>query len=110
MNIQDVEKLALLSRIEMPSEEKEGILKDLESILGYIKQIESVSVENLGEAEPASPAGRLEFINIMREDNPPAGGPHKSGLFTEKILKEVPASPAGRPEVENGFVKVQAIL
>lgn len=92
MNIQDVEKLALLSRIEMPPEEKEAILKDLESILGYIKQIESVSIENI-------PVTEYEFINIMREDK----DPHETGLFTEKILKEV-------PEVENGFVKVQAIL
>lgn len=98
MNIQDIEKLALLSRIEMPPEEKEGILKDLESIVGYIKQIENVSVENLSAQADASET-KYELINIMREDN----NPHESGLFTEKILKEV-------PEQENGFVKVQAIL
>ena len=92
MNIQDVEKLAMLSRIEMPPEEKEAIMKDLESIVGYIKQIENVSVEDIGEIQH-------EFINITREDV----NPHESGLFTEKILNEV-------PEVENGFVKVQAIL
>ena len=39
MNIKDVENLAELARIELTEEEKKEILSDMESILGYVKQI-----------------------------------------------------------------------
>ncbi len=92
MQIQDVEKLAELSRIEIPADEKESILNDLQSIVSYIDQIEKVSVENLAEAE-------YPLRNVFREDGPA----HASKMYTEKIINSA-------PETDGNFVKVQSIL
>lgn len=92
MNIQDVEKLAQLARIDISEEEKEELLKDLQGILGYIDQVQAVSVDT-GEKD----AGELR--NVMRED----ANPHESGIYTERIL-------ASAPETENGYIKVKQIL
>ena len=92
MNIQDVEKLAQLARIDISEGEKEELLKDLQGILGYIDQVQAVSVD-MGERE----AGELR--NVMREDV----NPHEPGVYTEKILASAPAT-------ENGYVKVKQIL
>ena len=43
MNIKDVEILASLARIELGEEEKKDLLSDMESILGYVKQIEEIN-------------------------------------------------------------------
>jgi len=96
MELKDVEKLAQLARIELPESEKEGILNDLKSILGYIDQIEQIQVKDVG------PLGVLEdrpLKNIMRTD----GGAHESGIYTKEILAEM-------PEEQDGFLKVQSIL
>jgi len=92
VNIQDVEKLAQLARIDISEGEKEELLKDLRGILDYIDQVRAVSVD-IGERE----AG--EVRNVMRED----ANPHESGVYTEKILASAPAT-------ENGYVKVKQIL
>ncbi len=92
MNIQDVEKLAQLARIDMSEEEKIELLKDLQSILGYMDKIQAVTMD-LGEPT----AGELK--NVMRED----ANPHEAGVYTERIL-------ASAPEAENGYIKVKQIL
>lgn len=46
MKIKDVENLAELAKLDLKEEEKQIILKDLDSILGYIKQVEDVEVED----------------------------------------------------------------
>ena len=92
VNIQDVEKLAQLARIDISEGEKEELLNDLRGILDYIDQVRAVSVD-IGERE----AG--EVRNVMRED----ANPHESGVYTEKILASAPAT-------ENGYVKVKQIL
>ena len=92
MEIKDVEKLAQLARIELPDSEKESILNDLKSILGYINQIEAIDVSKLKDQEFA-------LRNVMRED----AGAHESGANTKEILAEMPAE-------QDGFLKVQSIL
>jgi len=88
----DIEKLAKLSRIEVQEEEKEVLIKDLESVLGYVSEIQEVVT---GEVEPE--AGLLR--NVMREDE----NPHKSGIFSEDIMDNVPSK-------KDGYVKVKKIL
>lgn len=44
MEIKDVENLAALARIELTEEEKNELLHDMDSILGYVKQIEEIKV------------------------------------------------------------------
>jgi len=88
----DIEKLAVLSRIEVSEEEKDILRKDMESILAYVSQIK----EAVSEVPPKE-AGELR--NVMRGDN----NPHHKGAYTKEIMDEV-------PDKENGYVKVKQIL
>jgi aspartyl-tRNA(Asn)/glutamyl-tRNA(Gln) amidotransferase subunit C len=92
MEIKDVEKLAQLARIELPDSEKEGILNDLKSILGYINQIEQVDVSSVKDVQ-------YTLRNVMRADE----NPHETGANTKEIIAEM-------PESQDGFLKVQSIL
>lgn len=92
MEIEDIEKLALLARIELSEEEKQKMVKEMDSILGFVDQIQKADV-NITERE----AG--EVRNIMRED----GESHESGIYTEDILKEA-------PKTREGYVEVKKIL
>jgi len=92
MDIKDIDKLAELSRIEMSQKEKEKIFGEMDSILGFVDQIQKADVD-ITERE----AG--EVRNIMREDE----NPHESGKYTEDILKEA-------PKVRDGYIEVKKIL
>lgn len=80
ISVQEVEKLAELSRIKLTQDEKEQMAKEIGSILGYIDQIKEVS--SSGEMRQAQ-----EVKNIMREDVA-TNKPHE---FTEAILNNAPA-------------------
>lgn len=88
-----IEKLLLLSRIEVTPEEKKKLKKEVESILGYVQEVEKAAV-HLAETPEAG-----ELRNVMRED----GEPHETGLYTEKILKEA-------PKRERNYFSVKKIL
>jgi aspartyl-tRNA(Asn)/glutamyl-tRNA(Gln) amidotransferase subunit C len=90
MNIKDVENLAELAKIELSPAEKEGLLKDLDSILDYIKQVEGVEIKN----------SEIEYknTNIWREDE------LKPRNFSSDIIKKQ------FPDSKDGFVKVKKIL
>lgn len=89
---EDIEKLATLSRIDVSEEEKKELVKDIESILSYISEIQEVS-----KKESNSTVGDLR--NVMRID----GEPHESEIFTKAILE-------GMPKKEKGYLKVKKIL
>ncbi len=90
MEIKDVENLAGLARIELGEEEKKELLSEMDSILGYVKQIEEMEVGD-GEAE-------YDVYNISRED-----------LLSPRIFeKELITSQF--PDSQNGFLKVKKIL
>ena len=88
---QDVQNLAELSRLSLPDEEKAGLLKDMESILGYISELQQV------------PTGKVEDVymssNVMRADE----RPHEPGLHTGDLLAEM-------PQREGDYLKVKQIL
>ena len=90
MEIKDIEKLADLAKIELTDSEKESLVKDLDSVLDYVKQIESVEVENI---EP-------EYLNknIWREDE------KKDSVFSRDLIINQ------FPDAQDGFVKVKKIL
>lgn len=91
MTNEDILKLGELAKIEIKPEEIDSFKKDFESILGYIKQIESVDVGNV------SPSYLTE--NVTREDvakNTP-----------EEFISDLLSS---APNTENGFIKVKKIL
>ncbi len=90
MNFKDVENLAELARIEVSQSEKEAILKDMESILDYVKQIEGVELEDFQLQH--------NLNNVWRED-----APTSTDFSVEAIKKQFPYS-------QEDFLKVKKIL
>jgi len=90
MEIKDIEKLAELAKIELNDAEKQALLKDLDSILGYVKQIEGAEVP---EVLP-----EYKNRNVWREDE------IKTHDFSDALIKEQ------FPDEQSGFVKVKKIL
>lgn len=76
----------------MTEAEQVELLADMQSILGYVEQVESVATT--GASEVVGP-----LRNVMRED----GEGHPSGAYTEALIREAPAS-------EAGFVKVTQVF
>ena len=101
MEIKDVENLAKLARIELTEEEKKGLLSDMDSILGYIKQIEQVKVDDV-EIEN-------RICNVWREDAVDSRGFSKE-LIVEQFPDSQPARPNGRSGGDGTFLKVKKIL
>ncbi len=90
MDIKDVENLANLARLELSIEEKEQILKDMGSILEYVKQIEEVEISQL------SPDYTLH--NAWRKDEE-----DDRKFSRDSIVEQF-------PESQDGFLKVKKIL
>lgn len=91
MEINDIKKLGELAKIDINEAEAEGFKKDFESILGYIKQIESV---DLGDVSPIYQTENVTRIDVAK--NTP-------GEFSADLLSSA-------PNTENGFIKVKKIL
>lgn len=90
MEIKDVEKLAELSRLELTEEEKKELLKDMDSILAYVKMIEEAEIDD----------SKVEYdnYNVWREDE------EKDRDFSKDLI-------VGQfPESKDGFLKVKKIL
>ncbi len=81
LEIKDIEKLAKLARIELSSDEKEQLLKEVEPILGYVAQLKEV-VSTEGDKK----AGELR--NIFREDD----NPTETSKNTKDIVQNMPDS------------------
>ena len=92
MNIKDVEILAKLARIELKEDEKKELLSDMDSILGYVKQIENAEVD----IQPSML--NSENYNVWRKDEI-----QSSEFSHELIMRQFPDS-------QDGFLKVKKIL
>jgi aspartyl-tRNA(Asn)/glutamyl-tRNA(Gln) amidotransferase subunit C len=90
MEIKDVENLAELAKIDLTQIEKEKLLKDMDGILSYVKQIEEVEVPDFDIVEI--------HRNQFREDEI-----LEKDFDKEQILAQFP------DRYEN-FVKVKKIL
>ena len=108
----DIEKLAKLSRLKLTEDEKEKYAKDMENILAYVRQIDTITPA-AGESASGSlvrfapttrsplapsPAAGIN-CNVMREDDKP----HESDIFTDELLKLA-------PRTQDNKVKVKKIL
>jgi aspartyl-tRNA(Asn)/glutamyl-tRNA(Gln) amidotransferase subunit C len=90
---EDIEHLATLARISVSEEEKEAFAGQLDSVLGYVSELNKVvTIE-----ESAPQAGELR--NVMRPDEHPNHG----GEFTDAIL-------ANAPHKEGEYFKVSQIM
>lgn len=96
ITIEDIQKLAELSRIKIALAEQESLRAQIESILGYIDQIKKAVKVSVDDSK--IPVADV-LHNVMRED----GESHKPGEFTEKILSVAPAR-------EGDYLKVKKIL
>jgi len=85
-----VEKLAELARIELSEEEKKGLLSDMDSILGYIKQIEEVKINEEKTLD--------SIINVWREDK----------IEPREFSRELIVGQFS--DTQDGFLKVKKIL
>jgi aspartyl-tRNA(Asn)/glutamyl-tRNA(Gln) amidotransferase subunit C len=90
MNIEDVDKLAELAKIELTETEKASLLSDMKGILDYVKVIESVEAEEI--------PGNYRLSNVWREDKI-----EPRDFSKELIVKQF-------PESQDGFLKVKKIL
>ena len=92
LSLKDIENLAQLARLDIPAEEKESLRKEIDSILGYVGEIQKLS-----GGEVKKQAG--EVRNVFRDDKTP----HLSGEFSEDLLSEA-------PHRQDAFIKVKKIL
>ena len=92
MEIKDVKKLALLSRIDLSDTEAVELGQSLDSILGYVEQVKQVSSDT--NIDPT-----FYSINVLRDDI----NPNEVGLNREKLLNSA-------PKREGDYVKVKKIL
>jgi len=91
----EIDKLGSLARIKLREVEKKELSADIESILGYVSEIQEVS----SDLDRDMSGDKDNNVNVMREDKEP----HESGLYTQKILKEA-------PDREENYFKVKKIL
>jgi aspartyl-tRNA(Asn)/glutamyl-tRNA(Gln) amidotransferase subunit C len=96
MNKEEVVKLATLARIDISDAEAESLSHEFEAILKYVGEVKSASSTD-STMMPSSADVPLQ--NVFRADD----NAHESGIFSEAILKEVPAR-------EGEYIKVKKIL
>lgn len=88
----DVEKVALLSRLEIDDSEMEKMNEQLNSILDYIDVLNQVNTEGV---QPT--AHVLPMKNVMRED-----------VVQPSLSRDLALSNA--PEAEDGYFKVPKVV
>ncbi len=64
IEIEDVEKVATLAKLEFPSEEKQKLAKELEQIVTYVARLNELDTKAV---EPTLHITDLK--NVLREDN-----------------------------------------
>lgn len=89
----DVLKLADLSKIKLSDREIDKFVVELDTIVGYVEQINSVDTKNLKPTDQVT-----GLVNIMRKDEVIDYGP-----LREDLLKNAPAT-------ERKYIKVKRIL
>ena len=93
ISIQDVKKLADLSKIALSESELEQYKKEIESILAFVEQLNEIDTEGV---EETSQVTGLE--NATRQD-----AIHDYGVTPEALLANTPA-------VEKNQIKVKRVL
>src|SRR5690349_14962122 len=89
----DIEKLAQLARIKLTDGDKASLVKEFDSILGYVDQLKKVNVSMDTE-------GRVGAVkNVMRADVAEDSGPEDR----ERLLAEAPRR-------EGDFIAVKKII
>jgi aspartyl/glutamyl-tRNA(Asn/Gln) amidotransferase C subunit len=87
----ELDNLSKLARLDIAPDEKAQMLADMQAILGYISEINSIE----GELT----RGEEDVFNVVREDVVT----RPTGSNTDAIL-------ANAPKVKNGYVEVEQVL
>lgn len=80
VTLHDVEHIAHLAHLEFSSDEKQKLLQDMNRILGYMEQLNTLNTDSV---EPLSHV--IELKNVFREDTV------ASGLTPEEALSNAPS-------------------
>ncbi len=99
---EEVLGLAQLARLKLSEVEVAGLQKDISSILGYVEQISSVSIQGETLKPEISKVPPLAPCNVMRED-----APHGEGSM---LLGKREALLAALPRREGDFAVVRKII
>jgi aspartyl-tRNA(Asn)/glutamyl-tRNA(Gln) amidotransferase subunit C len=91
---EEMKKLATLSRIEFTEEELDSMKGDMESIFGYIDQLNEVEVNT-----DRSSASATERTNVLREDEITS----EAGKYTDRMIDSA-------PKTMDGYIEVKKIL
>jgi len=93
ITVKDLEHLAALARIDLSEADKKSLVKEFDSILGYVDQLKKVDVKMDAE-------GRVGAVkNVMRPDIPEP----VSAEDRERLLAEA-------PDREGDFIAVKKII
>jgi aspartyl-tRNA(Asn)/glutamyl-tRNA(Gln) amidotransferase subunit C len=92
---EEVQHIAKLARLGITKKEEEKFVKELSTILDYIKKLKEVDISNV---KPTSHSIQVE--NVMREDKIES---QKSKVKSQKLLELA-------PETKNGYLKTKSIL
>lgn len=98
VTIDEIQKLARLSRIHLTDDEARTYQQEIAHILDYVEKLNDVNTD--GVVETAQVTG-LE--NVMREDVLSDKKNGAYGVSQEMLLSNV-------PETENGYIKVRRVL
>ncbi len=82
VKVEEVKHLAELARISISEEDLPGLVKDFDSVLAYVGQLEELTIPE--SATTTAPLLR----NVFREDT----NPTPTNTNTEKIVKAFPKS------------------
>jgi aspartyl-tRNA(Asn)/glutamyl-tRNA(Gln) amidotransferase subunit C len=92
ISIDDIKKLANLARMKLTPDEEKKFAKEIDSIMGYVAQVQKLSKGVISE-NPNAPR------NVLRDDETS----HETGINTETILAEA-------PKREGQYIKVKKIM
>ena len=89
---ESIDHLAALARMDVSEKEKEALLSELDAILTYVSEIQTLAG---GEKYDA---GALVNANLREDENP-----HETGTRTEKLTEAF-------SEKEKDYLKVKKVL
>jgi aspartyl/glutamyl-tRNA(Asn/Gln) amidotransferase C subunit len=88
---QDLDTLSKLSRIDIKEEEKAKMLADMQAILGYVSEINTI------EGSTVSYGGDIQ--NVVRDD-----------VITHMTSSNTDAILSNAPKIKDGYVEVEQVL
>lgn len=93
LTVAEVERIALLARLELTEDEKSRYASQLSAVLDYAAALASIDVDNIPPT--ASP---LDVCNVMRADDIPGGS-----LSRDEALANAPRTDGASFEVQATF-------